>query len=59
MIAVPIANFTGVLGWRSPSFTHIAAKTPARMMMSIGLIVCTMLGGISQPKMLRFRRWSA
>ena len=54
MIAVPSANFTGVDGCRSPSFVQIAANTPERMMMKIGLIDCTHGTGISQPKRLRF-----
>ena len=48
------ANFSGVDGWRSPSLVQIAANTPDRMMMNTGLIDCTQLTGISQPKMSRF-----
>ena len=51
---MPRANFTGVDGWRVPSFVQIAANTPDRMMMKIGLIDCTHDTGISQPNRLRF-----
>ena len=53
MIIVPSANFTGVEGWRVPSFVHSAAKTPDSTMMNTGLIDCTHDTGISQPKRSR------
>ena len=52
MMIAPSANLTGVDGWRAPSFVQIAAKTPERMMMKIGLIDCTHDTGISQPKIV-------
>ena len=57
--ARPIPNFSGVPGWREPSLVHMLAKTAAKMMMKIGLIDWTKLGGISQPKISRFREVSA
>ena len=58
MMIAPSANFTGVDGWRAPSFVQIAANTPDSTMMKTGLIDCTHETGISQPNRSRFRRSS-
>jgi hypothetical protein len=51
----PRENFTGVLGCREPSLVHRPANTPAKMMMKMGLMDCTKLGGMIQPKKFRSR----
>ena len=59
MSTVPAPNLIGVIGWRSPSLVHSAAKTPARTMMKTGLMLLTHAIGISQPKRSRSSRLSA
>jgi len=41
-----------------PSLVHMAAKMPAKMMMKIGLMDWTQLGGMDQPNNDRSSRWS-
>src|SRR6476659_4953616 len=49
----PAANLIGVGGCRSPILVQIQAKTRDRIITNTGLIDCTQLTGISQPKMSR------